>query len=85
MRLMVGVGRERDQHREKCLSVSRKSVVFFFVMMLDVGTIFFFVWLCGGGGGCEKKVHTLKGQGAHFLNCFLLVHIAFFPSSSSII
>ena len=38
---------------------------------------FFLVW--------EKKVHTLKGQGAHFLNCFLLVHIAFFPSSSSII
>jgi hypothetical protein len=25
MRLMVGVGRERDQHREKCLSVSRKA------------------------------------------------------------
>ena len=80
MRLMVGVGRERDQHREKCLSVSRKSVVFFFVMMLDVGTIFFlFGFFCSVFVICgvlmspfflvwEKKVHTLKGQGAHFLN-----------------
>ena len=29
MRLMVGVGRERDQHREKCLSVSVKRRLLF--------------------------------------------------------
>lgn len=92
MRLMVGVGRERDQQREKCLSFSVKRLLLFYE---DVGcwNNFFFGFFCsgivfeglsGGGGGCEKKVHTLKGQGAHFLNCFLLVHIPFFPSSSII-
>ena len=29
MRLMVGVGRERDQRREKCLSVSVKRLLLF--------------------------------------------------------
>jgi hypothetical protein len=81
MRLMVGVSRERDQRREKCLSVSgkrrllfcdlwctcfiTKTEVLFFLMMLDVGTIFFWFFcsvffkaLCGCGW-CEKKGCTL--------------------------
>jgi hypothetical protein len=46
MRLMVGVGRERDQQREKCLSFSRKVSSSFFVMFGDCcGTIFFWFFL----------------------------------------
>jgi hypothetical protein len=71
MRLMVGVGRERDQHREKCLSVSRKSVVFFFVMMLDVGTIFFlFGFFCSVFVICGVLMSPfffgVGKEGAHF-------------------
>ena len=83
--------RERPTQRKMSLGLGKASSSFlWWCWMLEQ---FFFVWFflcrfcdepfffwCG-----EKKVHTLKGQGAHFLNCFLLVHIAFFPSSSSII
>ena len=75
--------RERPTKRKMSLGLG-KSVFFFFVMMLDVGTIFFClvffvpfreepfkVW-------GKEGVHTLKGQGAHFLNCFLARPHTFF-------
>ena len=67
MRLMVGVGRERDQHREKCLSVSVKRRLLF---CDDVGcwnNFFLFGFFCAvfvlrpcvGVVWCEKKGCTL--------------------------
>ena len=62
MRLMVGVGRERDQQREKCLSFSVKRLLLFYD---DVGCwnnffLVFFVPLClkafcGCGVGAKRR------------------------------